>query len=922
MDVELRINGIIESLDVAANESLLSALRKEGYFSVKHGCETGDCGACAVLVDGVPRPACVTFAAQVGGCTLTTVESLSSASVLHPLQAAFAETGAVGCGFCSPGMILSAYALLKRNPSPAEEAVRDALSGHLCRCTGYARPVQAVLQAAAVMRGQHAETQSNTSATSVGAQFIAPASTESESPESGITGTPARKVDAVKLVSGKPAFTDDIELRGMLYGRLLTSPHAHAVIRRIDVSEARAMPGVHAVLTYHDVPRVPASGMGEEGPRDQYSLDYIVRYVGDRVAAVAAETPEVAEQALRLIHVDYEALPAILDPRKAVEPGAARIHPEAESTGIYDAARNLVAHRQVDVGKVERGFAGADLVVEGEYVIPQWQPAPIENHVVVTSWDENDRLVVRTSTEAPHSVRHALAQLIDLPLRRIRVVKPSVGGGFGAKQDLLLEDICAHLTIATRRPVRLEYSRAEEFRGSRTSEARTIHIKTGVKRDGTLVAQQMTVLANAGAYAANSSAALPDAGAQALSLYPCPNTRYICDVVYTNLSPAGRARDAVNAQDLFALESHVDEVARQLGMDALEFRRKNWMKSGDTRLLEAGDVAQCLRLVEERLDWKEKRAKAATGRYRRGVGAALVTNGIKAGGKSGASIKLNEDGSFNVLVGASESGDGSDTILAQVAAEALGARIEDIIIDSSDSDLTPFDSADTSWYACAGAVTRAAGLVRERMLEVAGRMLKAAPGTLTLQAGEITALNSESVTIAQVANHTLYAAGEQPIMATTVEVASDASPTFAALGAEVEVDTETGMVRVLRVVAALDAGRVINPALAEATIEGELSRALGRAISEELLYDQRGVMLTTTLRDYCPFGATDMPPVETHFVEPPDALDYNSAKSYAQCAGGGVAPAVANAVADALGVRARQLPMTPERVMRAIRAQR
>jgi len=911
MEVELRINGVIESLDVAANESLLSALRKEGFFSVKHGCETGDCGACAVLVDGVPRPACVTFAAQAGGCTLTTVESLSSASVLHPLQTAFADTGAVGCGFCTPGMILSAYALLKRNPNPAEEAVRDALSGHLCRCTGYAKPVQAVLQAAAVMRGQLAETQSNSST-----------STGHESSSEGITSTPARKVDAVKLVSGKAAFTDDIKLRGMLYGRLLTSPHAHGVIRHIDVSEARALPGVHAVLTYQDVPRVPASGMGDEGPRDHYSLDYIVRFAGDRVTAVAAETPEVAEQALRLIHVEYEALSAILDPRKAVEPGATRIHPEAESTGIYDATRNLVAHRQVEVGNVERGFTEADLVVEGEYIIPQWQPAPIENHVVVTYWDENDRLVVRTSTEAPHAVRHALASLIGLPLRRIRVVKPSVGGGFGAKQDLLLEDICAHLTIATHRPVRLEYSRAEELDSSRTAEAHTIHIKMGVNRDGTLVSQQMNVLANAGAYAAYSSATQPDTGAQVLSLYPCPNTRYICDVVYTNLSPAGIAQDADHAQDMFALESHVDEVARQLGMDALEFRRKNCMKSGDARPLEAGDMAQCLLIVEERLHWKEKRAKAEAGRYRRGIGAALVTGGIQAGGKSGVSIKLNEDGSFNVLVGAAESGDGSDTILAQVAAEALGTRIEDIIIDSSDTDITPFESAGASWDACAGAVTRAAGLVRERMLEVAGRMLKAAPGTLTLQTGEITALNSESVTIAQVAHHTLYATGEQPIIATAVEVAGDASPTFAALGAEVEVDTETGMVRVLRVVAALDAGRVINLALAEATIEGELSRALGRAISEELLYDQRGVMLTTTLRDYCPFGATDMPPVETHFVEPPDVSGSSSAKPYAQRAGGGVAPAVANAVADALGVRVRQLPMTPERVLRAIRAQR
>src|SRR5712692_9444725 len=317
MELELRINGLIKSLEVAPNESLMTALRQEGYYSVKHGCETGECGAGTVLVDGIPRPGCVTLAAQVGGCTLTTVESLGTARKLHPLQEAFIDTGAIQCGFCTPGMVLSAYALLKRNPNPTEDEVRDAISGNLCRCTGYVKPVQAVLRAAAIMRGEevapisrpgsdenfrpwdpgrspleHAEhgASSRDDDTESGGRKEHPSDGEDDSgggtatlvdtrvsTELSIVGKAERKVDAVKLVTGKPAFVDDIELRGMLHGRLLTSPHAHAIIRDIDVSQARALPGVHTVLSYKDVPRIPFTTAGqswpEPGPHDQYCLD-------------------------------------------------------------------------------------------------------------------------------------------------------------------------------------------------------------------------------------------------------------------------------------------------------------------------------------------------------------------------------------------------------------------------------------------------------------------------------------------------------------------------------------------------------------------------------------------------------------------------------------------------------------------------
>jgi putative selenate reductase molybdopterin-binding subunit len=981
MELELRINGVIKSLDCAPNESLMTLLRKEGYFSVKHGCETGECGACTVLVDGVPRPSCVMLAAQAGGCTITTVESLGNARKLHAIQEAFIDTGAIQCGYCTPGMVLSAYALLKSNPNPTEDEVRDALSGNLCRCTGYVKPVQAVLRAAAVLRGEtvapisrpgsgekfkpwdpgrspleHAEHGANPPDDGTffggkdrpagGAQGEGGVATMVETraeTDLRVVGKPERKVDAVKLVTGKPAYVDDIDLRDMLHARLLTSPHAHAIIRDIDVSQAKALPGVHAVLTYKDVPRIPYTTAGqswpEPGPHDQYVLDNRVRFVGDRVAAVAAETPEIAEQALRLIQVDYEVLPPVLDPRHAMDPDAPRIHPEPESYRIHDASRNLAAYIEAEVGDVERGFAESDLVVEGEYIVPQVQQTPIENHITITYWDEDDRLVVRTSTQVPYHVRRIIAPVIGLPPRQIHVIKPRIGGGFGGKQEVLIEDICALLTIATNRPVKLEYSRADEFRSSRSRHPQIIRMKTGVKRDGTMIANSMTVLANTGAYGTHSLTVQSNTGSKPLPIYPCPNIRFEANVVYTNLPPPGAFRGYGVPQGFFALESHIDEIAKRLGMDALELRRKNWIKEGDenplaralgegkegyAQIIESCGLPQCLQIVEERLNWKEKRGHPGTGRFRRGVGVSLAMHGTAIAGldMGGASLKLNDDGSFNLLVGATDIGTGSDTVLAQIAAEVLGVRVEDIIIHSSDTDFTPFDTgayASSTTYISGGAVKRAAEQVRTQMFDVAGDMLRADPETLTIKDRVISAPNGQTVTVSQVALHSLHVENQQQIMATASWMSFNSPPPFAAQGAEVEVDMETGQVRVLKAVSAVDAGRVINPVTAEGQIEGGATQALGYGTCEEMVYDENGVLLTTNLSDYRIYSAPDMPQMETYIVETSDPFGPFGAKAIAEIPIDGMAPAIANAVADAIGVRVNQIPLTPERVLRAIR---
>lgn len=974
MELELRINGVVKSMEASPADSLMTVLRREGYFSVKHGCETGECGACTVLVDGVPRPSCVMLAAQAGGCTLTTTESLGTARKLHPIQEAFVDTGAIQCGFCTPGMVLSAYALLKNNPRPSEAEVRDALSGNLCRCTGYVKPVQAVLRAAAIMRGEQVEPISKGHFNAPGDEPWDPGRSPHEHIEHGaggtpfsppasggeadngggtatlvetrtelsIVGKPERKVDAVKLVTGKPAYVDDIDLRGMLYGRLLTSPHAHAIIRDIDASEARALPGVHAVLTYKDVPRIPYTTAGqswpEPGPHDQYCLDNRVRFVGDRVAVVAAETPEIAEQALQLIRVDYEVLPALLDLRQATAPDAPRIHPEPESYRIHDASRNIAAYLEAEVGDVARGFAESDLVVEGDYIVPQVQQTPIETHIVITYWDEDDRLVVRTSTQVPYHVRRIIAPVIGLPPRRIRVIKPRIGGGFGVKQEVLIEDLCALLTIATDRPVRLELSRAEEFRSSRSRHPQILHMKTGVKRDGTMIANEMTLIANTGAYGTHSMTVQSNTGSKPLPVYPCPNIRFEATVVYTNLPPPGAFRGYGVPQGFFALESHIDEVAKQLGMDALEFRRKNWIKEGDenplakalgegkegyAQIIESCGLPQCLDIVEKQLNWREKRGKPGTGRYRHGVGVSLAMHGTAIAGldMGGASIKLNDDGSFNLLVGATDIGTGSDTVIAQIVAEVLGVRVEDIIMHSSDTDFTPFDTgayASSTTYISGGAAKKAAEQVRAQILDVAGLMLNTNPESLTIRDRIISAPDGRTLTVSQVALHSLHVENQQQIMSTASWMSYQSPPPFAVQGVEVEVDTETGAVHVLKAVSAVDAGRVVNPIMAEGQVEGGATQALGYGVCEEMIYDQNGALLTTNLSDYRIFNAVDMPQMESYLVETHDPFGPFGVKAIAEIPIDGMAPAIANAVADALGIRIRQIPLTPERVLRAI----
>jgi putative selenate reductase molybdopterin-binding subunit len=996
MEIQFRLNGEAVHIDVEPNRSLLEVLREElGIYGVKHGCESGECGACTILLDGAPVNACVMLVPQADGRDIITIEALGEhpeqgwhkTEGLDPVQQAFVETGAIQCGFCTPGMVLAARALLNENLEPSEEEVREALSGVLCRCTGYIKPVRAVLRAAAAMRGEEVDPLEGPlpfaeemypgegpglepdwlpgspqviSKTAIMPRIkIAPHAEPLQS-----VGKPEPKVDAVKLVQGKPAFTADIEMRGMLIAKVLHSPHAHARVKRIHTAQARALPGVAAVLTWEDIPRVAFSTAGQSdpipGPLDNFSLDNKVRFVGDRVAFVAAETEEIAEKALALIEVEYEILPAILDSSSAMEAGAPRIHDEPEYVNFADSdpARNLAAQVHIDIGDVEAGFRAADRIFEETYEVSKVQQAHIEPHVVVTYWDEDDRLVIRTSTQVPFHVRRILAPVLDLPPKRIRVIKPRIGGGFGGKQEVLIEDVAAHLTIATGRPVRFEYSRAQEFYAARSRHPMRIMMKTGVKDDGTLTANEMRVLSDTGAYGCHALTVTGNTGHKTMAMYvgdgpyrESPNIRFYADIVYTNTPPAGAYRGYGVPQGFWPVERHMERIARSLDLDPIEFRLKNALRAGELHpfstawsegreprpeTINTCGLEDCVVQAAAAIGWDSKHAnpewRVPSGRpnIRRGVGLAFVMQGtaIPYLDMGGASIKINDDGSFNLLVGATDLGTGSDTVLAQQAAEVLGVPVEDILIYSSDTDFTPFDKgayASSTTYISGAAVVKAAQEAADRVRERAARMLtedgaEVKPSEIRLRDRSAWAPDGRSLPLSEIALNALHHEDQEQIMGMGSYMSPVAPPPFAAQFAEVSVDIETGQVTVEKLVMAVDAGVIVNPLTASGQIEGGMTQALGYAVCEELHYDEDGRTLEADFHDYHIFAANEMPELETIFVETIEPSHPFGVKAVAEIPMDGVAPAVGNAVLDACGADVLTLPVTPEKVWRGMRS--
>lgn len=959
--VQLTINGEKKALLVTPEETLLDALRAASYFSVKFGCGSGECGSCTVIMNGKAVRSCTIKAMEAEGSQIITLEGLSKNGELDPIQQAFIETGAIQCGYCSPALMLSAKALLDHQPEPSEKEIRNALNPVLCRCTGYVRGVNAVQRAAAIKRGEKVAPFNHISLPLPDdlAQIEIPAEffradgnrdplpplvyTPASMPATRVVGKSEIKVDARKLALGKPVFTDDIHLPGMLYAAMLTSPHAHARIKHIDASRARALPGVHAVLTHYDVPRVKYASGGQSYPQplpyDQVSLDDKVRFVGDRVAVVAAESLEIANEALKLIDVEYEVLPAVVDMEAAMQPGAPVIHDEPDTEGIYNRERNIVYHIEAEVGDVDKAFAESDHVFEGEYHTQKQQHVHLEPHVAISYFDEDERMVIRTSTQVPFHTRRIIAPLIGLPLKKIRIIKPRIGGGFGNKQEVLIEDLVAHLTMITKRPVRMEYTREQEFTSSRSRHATTIRYKIGVKGDK-VTAASLYLIGDTGAYATHGLTVTMVGGFKGLTLYNSPNSRFICDVVYTNTVVAGAYRGYGSMQCQYGIEVLMSEIADRLGLDVVDFKKKNWIKVGEEMYLsqQLGEgrtgvrqelvtsaMEQCVEIGRRVTDFDAKRAayRDQTGRYRRGIGMAVVMHGSSVANldMAAATLKMNDDGSFNLLMGATDLGTGSDTILAQIAAEVLNTDVDDIIVYSSDTDFTPFDKgayASSTAYLSGEAVRKTAVNIKNQLLEHAGKMMGVKDlNTLRLEYKKVVAADGRQVSFEEIGLSSLHQMAQHQIMATESHVSPVSPPPTAAQFVEIVVDTETGKVDTERLVMVVDCGRVINPVTASGQVEGGMAQALGFALTEDMLYSAEGQPLNPNLKTYRVPRAVEMPVMDVIFVQTDEPTGPYGVKSVAEISIDGVAPAMASAIHSAIGVWLRDLPYTKEKVKKA-----
>ncbi|SDC70199.1 molybdopterin-dependent oxidoreductase [Rhodococcus tukisamuensis] len=875
-------------------QCLRTFLRALGHYGVKKGCDAGDCGACTVWLDGDPVHSCITPAFRADGRAVTTIEGLGTPENLHPMQRQFRDAPGFQCGFCTAGMIMTCASL-----TDAQKAdLPRALKGNLCRCTGYRSIEDAVHGVAAIEVAEPGR--------AVGTSVGAPAATD--------------------VVTGRAEFTMDTEVEGLLHLKVLHSPHAHARIVSIDKSAALAVPGVHRVYTWEDVPRKRFTTAIHTDhlvdPDDTYILDHTVRFVGQRVAAVLADTVAAAEEGCRRVVVEYDVLPAVFDPEQAMADGAPTLH-GSHDPFVRDPVHNVLLELHGHIGDVEAGFAEADVIHEGTYFSPRVQHAHLETHGSI-AWMEHGRLHVRTSSQSPSIAKVKLAHLFALRPDQLRVFCQRVGGGFGGKQEVISEDLVALAALDTGRPVCLEFTREEEFTTASPRHPMTLTVRLGAKADGTLTALQVRNVSNTGAYGNHGGETL-FAGGAAVSIYRCPNKKYDAYSVYTNTVPSGALRGYGMTQPAFAVESAMHELAVALGMDPLELRRRNIVRPGDSLVAfedEPDDVVfaedglgKCIDLVDEALraggleppggdDWLV------------GTGAAssLHETAPPTEHISEAWATLDDDGVYELAVGTVEFGEGTSTAHVQIAANQLGTTPSRVRLVQSDTDRTGFDTgafASAGLFVSGNAVLRASDALREKILAFAAARAGVDVAACAMDDDGVVC-GGTRLSLAE-----LVDAGRRRGIRFTAARKAYGSPRSVVSnthGFRIAVHRVTGEIRILRSVHATDAGVVINPAQVRGQVEGGVAQGIGFALTENFHVDGGGNMVNPNLRNYRIPTYADVPRTEVLLVESADSVGPMRAKGMAECCINPVAPALANALENATGVRYRALPLTPERI--------
>ena len=759
------------------------------------------------------------------------------------------------------------------------------------------------------------------------------------------------KFDAITKAKGALLFTGDVAFPQMLDAKLLRSPHPHARIRRVDTEAARRVPGVKAVITHEDVPKHPYGREfalpPEYMPRDTYVITDKARYIGDVVAAVAATSPEAAAAALDAIEVEYEELPAVLDPIKALEAGTEQIH-EVVFWGEREerVAGNELRKVEMEVGNVGSGFTEPDLViVENVYKVPKQQQAPMERRCCVVKPSADGRIDVWSTTQSIHGLRHNLARALGIPYARINVHRTFLGGGFGARLDMNIDEpIAALLALKAQLPVRLQLTREEDLMSTSRHPA-TMRLRTAARPDGTLVAHEMEAFVDTGAYACSGEWVTKCMGGWFMSMYRVPHQKFVGHVTYTNTPPAAGFRGFGNPQSNVAVESNMDELADALGADPVELRLKNYIREGDVYYAQGPNVVdrikscgveELLRTGAEKIGWHRRAefARPQTGRIRKGIGVgrAFHTSGCGTAEEdsdileyTGSIVKLNEDGTASLVTALVDMGTGNLTGHAQIVAEELGLRAEDVIVTETDTDSSPYDvvtHASRSTYVSGAVAKLAAGNARSVLLDMAGRMLEAAPEDLELSEGRVYVKGAPNRGVS-VADVTTAAQMRQwgTIIGQASCRATGTAPHFTCKFVEVSVDTETGHVSVDRVVAGADVGKVINPELVEGQLHGGAAQSFGYALMEQMQVDpDTGRTLTTDFLNYKILTSRDAPTdFEVFFADTFEESGPFGAKGIGESATNDGASAVANAVANAIGVRITDLPITPEKVLQALK---
>lgn len=927
--ININVNGDNREVAVNSGTTLLDLLRDDLHLTgTKKGCGLGDCGVCTVILDGKAVNSCLILALEADGKKVETIEGLAGHKHLHPIQQAFVEKGAIQCGYCTPGMIMRVKTVLDENPKPSREEIKNAISGNLCRCTGYTKIIEAVETASAYLNGEkpgEIEFQPQKSALNL-----------------SVVGKRLPKIDAPDKATGQALFTDDLSFPRMLYGKLLLSPVPHANIKSINTKKALALPGVKAIMTGADVPDVM---WGTSPPR--YDENILakgkVRFVGDVVAAVAAVDEQTCYKAMELIEVEYEELPAVFDPFEAMKDGAPRLFDDKYENNI----NTRIDHH---FGDIDKGFAEADHIREETFVGNRTYQNPMEPHCSIADWDNHGRVTIYTSTQVVHYVHHQLSRILNLPLGDIRVIMTHVGGGFGAKAaTTTIEVMSCFLAKETGCPVKMRFNREEMYLFGRGRHKQHIDLKIGVKKDGTITAVKQKVVLEGGAYSSFGIVSAYYAGSMLTTLYKFPNYKYDGFRVNTNLPPSGAFRGHGCPHPRFAFESLLSMIADDICMDPIDIRLKNAMEpeyhTCNDLDIHSCEFTACIEDVKKKSGWAEKRNKLPKGR-----GIGIGCGGFVSGAgypiyrsqfpHSNAIIKILEDGSKAVLfIGDADIGQGSDTVLAMAACEAMGISFDRISVVSADSDLTPigFGAYSSRVTLMGGNACKMAGEeIKKQIIKAASEILKVDENILEAKDNKVYVRDNPEISIPWEDAGTAHFSKKGPLVGkghysppkglggTYKGAAVGTSPaySFSATVCEVDVDMETGKVKVLNFWDAHDCGTAINPMSAEGQAEGAVVMGMSEVLFENQVFDKKGKMLNADLHNYLIATSADMPEINSTIVDSYEPEGPFGAKEIGEGATLPILGAIANAIANAIGVRIFELPITPEKVLKAIQSKK